>query len=171
MHPVIIVYTGEGKGKTSACVGQAVRARGHGMAVAFAQFMKRPHQAGEQRLLAELLGERFYAGGIGFLRRSEGFPAHRAAAQTTLAWAHAQVDSGCQVLVLDEAVYALGYGLLERSELEAVLDAARAAACHVVLSGRGAPSWLVARAHIVTEMLPLRHAYAEGVAAQAGVEF
>lgn len=171
MQPVILVYTGDGKGKTSACVGQAMRALGNGLRVAFAQFMKRPLQAGEQRFLAELLGPRFYAGGLGFLRRSEDFSAHCAAAQQTLSWAHTQVQSGCQMLILDEALYALGYGLVERAQLEGVLDAAQSAACHVVLSGRGAPSWLVARAHIVTEMQPLRHAYAEGVLAQAGVEF
>ncbi len=168
MHPVILVYTGEGKGKTSACVGQAVRALGHGMVVAFAQFMKRPGQAGEQRLLAELLGARFYAGGLGFLRRHEDFPRHRAAALTTLAWAQDQVAAGCQMLLLDEVLYALGYGLLERAELESLL--AEAAAIHVVLSGRGAPHWLVERAHIVTEMRALRHAYAAGLAAQPGIE-
>lgn len=168
MQPVILVYTGEGKGKTSACVGQAVRALGHGMRVAFAQFMKRPGQAGEQRMLAELLGPRFYAGGLGFLRRAEDFSRHRAAALATLAWAHDQVAAGCQMLILDEVLYALGYGLVEPPELEGLLDAARA--CHVVLSGRGAPHWLVERAAIVTAMQPVRHAFAEGLPAQPGIE-
>lgn len=68
---MILVYTGNGKGKTSACVGQAVRALGQNMTVAFGQFMKRDGQAGEQRMLAQWLGPRFLAGGEGFLRREE----------------------------------------------------------------------------------------------------
>ena len=81
---VILVYTGNGKGKTSACVGQAVRALGQNMTVAFGQFMKRDGQAGEQRMLAQWLGPRFLAGGEGFLRREEDRPAHRAAALRVL---------------------------------------------------------------------------------------
>jgi len=171
MPSLTVVYTGEGKGKTSACVGQAVRALGQGLKVAFAQFLKRPHQAGEQRMLADLLGPGFYAGGLGFLRRQENFAAHQAAAQKTLAWARAQLSAGCQMLILDEAIYALGYGLVDQAALESLLDDAARASCHVVLSGRGAPPWLVARAHIVSEIHALRHAYAEGIPAQAGIEF
>ena len=91
---VILVYTGNGKGKTCACVGQAVRALGRDMAVAFGQFMKRDGQAGEQRLLAQWLGPRFLAGGAGFLRREEERPAHRAAALRVLAWGRAPQPEG-----------------------------------------------------------------------------
>ena len=83
---MIIVYTGKGKGKTSACVGQAARALGQGLRVAFGQFMKRDGQAGEQKILRELLApSRFLAGGEGFFRREEDRPIHRAAARNALA--------------------------------------------------------------------------------------
>ena len=88
---MILVYTGDGKGKTSACTGQAVRAMGQGMTVAFGQFMKRDGQAGEQAMLAQWLGPRFLAGGCGFLRRDEDRPAHREAALQVLAWARRQM--------------------------------------------------------------------------------
>ena len=78
---MIIVYTGNGKGKTSACIGQAMRALGRDFAVGFGQFMKQPGCAGEQTVLARLLGDDFLAGGKGFLRREEDRPAHREAKQ------------------------------------------------------------------------------------------
>lgn len=71
---MIIVYTGNGKGKTSACIGQAMRALGRDFAVGFGQFMKQPGCAGEQTVLARLLGDDFLAGGKGFLRREEDRP-------------------------------------------------------------------------------------------------
>ena len=81
---MIIVYTGNGKGKTSACVGQALRARGQNFHVAFAQFMKSHGVAGEQRLLAEMLGDAYFCNGRGFYRgRAEEFAAHRAVVQET----------------------------------------------------------------------------------------
>ena len=87
-----LVYTGDGKGKTSACVGQTVRALGQNMTVAFGQFMKRDGQAGEQAMLAKLLDEHFLAGGLGFLRNDADRPAHRQAALRVLEWARAQLE-------------------------------------------------------------------------------
>ena len=81
---MILVYTGSGKGKTCACVGQTVRALGQGFDVAFAQFMKRDGQAGEQRMLSRWLGSRFLAGGAGFLRPGADRTPHREAALRVL---------------------------------------------------------------------------------------
>jgi cob(I)alamin adenosyltransferase len=81
---MILIYTGNGKGKTSACVGQALRALGQGLRVAFGQFMKKEGVGGEQLVLAQLLGEKFRAGGLGFLRVEEDRPKHREAALHTL---------------------------------------------------------------------------------------
>ncbi|MDL2272877.1 cob(I)yrinic acid a,c-diamide adenosyltransferase, partial [Desulfovibrio sp. OttesenSCG-928-I05] len=103
---MILVYTGNGKGKTSACVGQAVRALGQGFSVVFAQFMKRDGQAGEQAMLTQLLGASYRAGGKGFLTRPEQFPEHRAAALELLTWLNA-LSPLPDMLVLDEALYAL----------------------------------------------------------------
>ena len=152
---MIIVYTGNGKGKTSACIGQAMRALGRDFAVGFGQFMKQPGCAGEQTVLARLLGDDFLAGGKGFLRREEDRPAHREAA----------------LLVLDETLYALKAGILERSEVEELMDAARRTRCHLVLSGRDAPDWLVEVADLVTEMGEIKHPWRAGIKAAPGIEF
>lgn len=167
---MIIVYTGNGKGKTSACIGQAMRAHGRGLAVAFGQFMKRPDQAGEQRVCAALFGSLFKAAGPGFLRREEERPQHREAAGKLLAWAEGLLPE-IDMLVLDEALYALGKDLICRSELECLLNSAEAADTHVVLSGRGAPEWLCERAHMVTEMVERKHPFASGHKAAPGIEF
>ncbi|WP_165175005.1 cob(I)yrinic acid a,c-diamide adenosyltransferase [Desulfovibrio sp. ZJ369] len=167
---MLLIYTGHGKGKTSACVGQAVRAMGQGLTVAFGQFMKRDGQAGEQRMLAQWLGERFLAGGQGFLRREEERPAHRAAALRVLAWAREQLEAA-DMLILDEAIYALGAGILERKEVEGLLAEARAQNRHLVLSGRNAPDWLIRAADLVTEMGEIKHPWRAGVKAVRGIEF
>ncbi len=174
---MLLIYTGNGKGKTSACVGQAMRALGQGFIVAFGQFMKRDTRAGEQIMLGKLLGPAFYAGGAGFFRKESERDAHRAAAWEVLEWAFAQLRaplaSGAKgrMLVLDEALYAHAAGLIAEEELRALIAAARAAESHLVLSGRGLPGWLEQEADLVTEMLEQKHHAASGVAAQAGIEF
>lgn len=167
---MIMVYTGNGKGKTCACVGQAMRALGRGMAVAVGQFMKRDGQAGEQRMLAQCLGQRFLAGGEGFLRREEDRPAHRAAALRVLEWARARLPE-VEMLILDETLYALDAGILHREEVETLMASARAAHRHLVLSGRNAPDWLVREADLVTEMGEVKHPWRAGVKAAPGIEF
>ena len=167
---LILLYTGKGKGKTSACVGQCLRAHGQGMAVAFGQFMKRDHQAGEQAALHNLLGTRFLAGGIGFFRDEDERPRHCEAAQATLAWARKQVGA-VDMLVLDEACNALHYGFIDRQAVEELCQSCRTHNCHLVLSGRQAPDWLVDMADLVTRMDEVKHPFSQGVPAQRGIEF
>ncbi|MDR2820882.1 MAG: cob(I)yrinic acid a,c-diamide adenosyltransferase [Desulfovibrio sp.] len=167
---MVIIYTGDGKGKTSACVGQTARALGNGMNVAFAQFMKRDGQAGEQRMLAQWLGSYFLAAGQGFLRKEEERPKHRNAALHTLTWAREHLPP-VDMLVLDEALYALKSDLLTRDEMESLLVTARTSDKHVVLSGRNAPDWIIELADIVTEMNEIKHAWSLGVKASPGIEF
>ena len=170
MEIMILVYTGDGKGKTTACVGQTIRALGQNMVVAFGQFMKRGGQAGEQAMLARLLGDRFLAGGLGFLRNDADRPAHRQAALQVLAWAQAQLAE-VDMLVLDECLYALGSGIVERQELEQLVAAARAQGRHLVLSGRNAPDWLVEAADLVTSMTEIKHPWRTGIKAAPGIEY
>lgn len=169
-HTMILINTGNGKGKTTACVGLAIRALGQNLAVAFGQFMKRDEQAGEQAMLHSLLGERFHAKGKGFLTRPEQYPAHREVSQKLLQWAHDQL-SHVDMLVLDEALYALGSNLLLEEELRDLIADARAQNAHLVLSGRGCPDWLRDEADLVTEMTEIKHPYKHGVPAQKGIEF
>jgi cob(I)alamin adenosyltransferase len=167
---MLLIYTGNGKGKTSACVGQAIRALGQGLAVAFGQFMKRGDQAGEQTMLAELLGEDFLASGAGFYRGND-FDTHREKAAQLLRWADARVEGGVDMLILDETLYALHHGLLLEEEVRGLIQRCQDRGCHLVLSGRGAPTWMVELADIVSDITEVKHVYAEGGKARRGIEF
>jgi cob(I)alamin adenosyltransferase len=167
---MILIYTGNGKGKTSACVGQAIRAIGQGLRVAFAQFMKKEGAAGEQLVLYQLLGEKFRAGGRGFLRVEEDRSRHREAALNTLNWAFDMLPH-VDMLVLDEILYALGAGILLPEEVHGLTDKARHCGIHLVLSGRGLPEWLEAEADLITTMEEHKHPWQQGHAATRGIEF
>ncbi len=167
---MILIYTGNGKGKTTASVGQAIRAHGQGLSVAFGQFMKRPEQAGEQRVLADLLQERFVAGGLGFFRNEKDREKHRQAALDLLNWAETLLTS-VDMLVLDESLNAIRLGLLLPEEVKNLLEKARKTGTHLVLSGRGLPDWLEAEADLVTEMVEQKHPFNEGHQAMPGIEF
>ncbi len=167
---MILIYTGNGKGKTSACVGQAVRAMGQGLRVAFGQFMKRDNQAGEQDMLSTLLGESFLASGAGFYRDAD-FEVHREKATELLRWAGERLDQGVEMLILDEALYALNHGLLLEEEVRGLIQRCRDRQRHLVLSGRGAPAWAIELADIVSDITEVKHVYAQGEKARRGIEF
>lgn len=168
---MLILYTGPGKGKTSAAVGQTIRARGQKLRTAFGQFLKKNGEAGEQSLLAELLGENFLAGGVGFYRRKEEYPAHRKAGEAVLAWARERLERGLDLLVLDEALYALGLEIVTAQELRSLLDLAAKRSTHVVLTGRNPPEWLFNRADLVTTMEESKHPFQRGQGAARGIEY
>jgi len=164
------VYTGDGKGKTTAAVGQALRARGAGLAVVFVQFVKGGPESSELEPLraAGVRVERPAVARSGVLRGGVT-PEDRAAAAA--AWTAAQAalaDDACDLVVLDELHVALRHGLVE---LDEILDALAARPPHqeVVSTGRGAPEALLAAAGLVTEMTPVRHPY-PNVPARRGVE-
>ena len=165
---MIVIYAGTGKGKTCACVGQAVRALGAGLGVAFGQFMKRPDRAGEQRLLATLLGQNFFTAGAGFFRSPSQRPVQREKAVAVLDWARQREAA---MLVLDEVLLALERGLLDREEVMPFVEGRRGQDRHLVMSGPHIPDWLLSSADIVTEMLPLRHVHDLGFPPTCGIEF
>ncbi len=167
---MLLIYTGNGKGKTSACVGQAIRALGQGLRVAFAQCMKEDGKAGEQKMLRSLLGDLFYVGGKGFFRHEEERLLHREAAVSTLAWAQTRLPN-LDMLILDECLYALKADLLTQKELLEFIEKTVLCNTHVVLSGRGAPDWLLEKADLVTEMLEVKHPWRGGVGATLGIEY
>lgn len=175
---MIIIYTGDGKGKTCASVGQAIRAHGQGLRVAFCQFMKSDVHAGEQKVLAQLLGQGFHIGGCGFFRKEEDRSAHRAKALETLTWVQKQIPHS-DLIVLDEALYALRSSLLLCEEIEALIDLAqnqerpknKDTGVHLIFSGRDAPDWLMERAHTVSVIHEEKHAWKAGIKAMKGIEF
>lgn len=165
---MIIVYSGTGKGKSCACVGQAIRASGAGLKVAFGQFLKRSDVAGEQKILARLPNIDFCSSGLGFVRENADLEAHRAKAQALIAWAASrEVD----MLVLDEALNALAYGVIDREDLRPWLKAGGNRHFHFVLSGRKLPGWLAEIADTITELEEIKHQHRQGVQALPGVEF
>ncbi|MDE5832256.1 MAG: cob(I)yrinic acid a,c-diamide adenosyltransferase [Desulfovibrio sp.] len=165
---MILVYTGEGKGKTSACAGQAIRALGAGLSVVFAQFMKRDGVAGEQFILKRLLGDDFRAGGIGFFRDENSREKQTLSARLLLDWV---LEKRRDLVILDEFLRTLERRLLSREDIEPLLERKGDVAAHLVLSGARAPDWVRKTADLVTEMRAEKHYYRNGVAALPGLEF
>jgi cob(I)alamin adenosyltransferase len=168
---LLLVYTGHGKGKTTAALGLVFRALGRGLRVAVVQFIKGRWKTGE-RLFAETIpGLTFLAMGCGFTWESDDLSNDRSAARH--AWATAQeiIRAGEHaVVVLDELTYAIHYGFVPVEEVVATLRQ-RPPDVHVVVTGRNAPAELVAVADLVTEMRSLKHPFDRGMAAQPGIDY
>ena len=170
---LVLVFTGDGKGKTTAALGLALRTLGHGDAVAVVQFIKGGWQPGEAKAL-ELFGDAlaWHALGEGFTWETQDRERDRQLVQ--LAWERScfyLADEHRKLVVLDEVNVALKLGYLT---VEQVLEglALRPELTHVALTGRGAPPALLERADLVTEMKLVRHPFREqGVKAQRGIEF
>lgn len=169
---LVHVYTGEGKGKTTASVGLAVRAVGAGLRVAFVQFVKGGSESSELGVLRGL--------GVAVTRpgrRSSGLmkggptPEDRVAAAEAFEAAAAALGGEFDVVVLDEACVAAAAGLVDTAALVALLNGRGPGGVEVVLTGRGAPEELRACADYITEMRAVRHPYERGVSARNGVEY
>lgn len=166
------VYTGDGKGKTTAALGLALRAWGHGARVLVIQFMKGRINYGELEATRKLEGfdvEQY--GRETFVDRDEPAAEDVALAREALARARQVVaENAYDLVVLDEVNVAVDYGLVETKE---ILDlvAARPAEMELVLTGRNAPAAFVDAADLVSEVREVKHHYREGVAARKGIEF
>lgn len=174
---MIIVATGDGKGKTTAAIGQAVRAMGHGKRVFFAQFIKCDgYPSGEDVMLRAFGADKltFIKGGKGFVGICGDklpFSAHKAAAHETLSLAKKAAISGkYDLMVLDEVNVAVALKLLTVEDVFAFLDSVPAA-CDVMLTGRRADPKVIARADFVSECLEVKHPFHKNVKAKAGVEY
>ena len=171
----VIVYTGDGKGKTTAALGMAMRAIGRGWRVLMVQFMKGTWHYAEldaaKRLAPDL---EIVPMGIGFYRILDDHHSaeeHRAAALHALHFAREKMLSGeYDLLILDEVNNVLATGLLPLAAVMQLLDA-KPTDFHVVLTGRGAPQELIDRADLVTEMREIKHPYQKGILAQKGIDF
>jgi cob(I)alamin adenosyltransferase len=169
---LLIVHTGPGKGKSTAAFGLALRMLGHGRRVAVVQFIKGAWSTGERTVL-ERFGDQviWHSMGEGFTWETQDRARDVAACRR--AWERARellADPGLALLVLDELNIALRYDYLPLDEVLADL-AARREGLHVVVTGRNAKPALIEAADLVTEMMAVKHHFAAGVKAQAGVEF
>lgn len=169
---LVIVYTGKGKGKTTAALGMVVRAIGHGMKVGIVQFVKGAMQTGEQAVFARFPGQvEFIRAGQGFTWDTQDREADIAAARH--GWAEVKrmiADPGYDMVLADELNIVLRYDYLPVAEVLEVL-ATKPPMQHVVITGRNAPEALIAAADLVSEMTLVRHPFRDGVKAQAGIEF
>ncbi len=171
----MIVFTGDGKGKTAAALGMALRALGHGMKVRMIQFVKGTWRTGEATM-AQQLGPRFelLRMGKGFLsplRSKATMEEHAAAAQEAFRVSLETLKAGdWHLVILDEVLWAHSRGLLADNQIEELL-AARPRHVHLVMTGRGASPQVIEAADLVTEMRLVKHPYDQGVKAQRGVEF
>jgi cob(I)alamin adenosyltransferase len=172
---LVIVFTGDGKGKTSAALGIALRAFGHGMYVSMIQFIKSPSTTGET-LATDRLGQEIeiISAGKGFVTGPGNkfpFAEHRKAAEEALALARQRMRSGSwNILILDEINNAVQLGLID---IKTVLDLVKSkpSKLHLVLTGRNAHPDLIAVADMVTEMRVIKHPYDSGFPAQKGIDF
>ncbi|MGH9869682.1 MAG: cob(I)yrinic acid a,c-diamide adenosyltransferase [Candidatus Polarisedimenticolia bacterium] len=172
---LVVVNTGNGKGKTTAALGTAMRAVGHGHKVLMVQFVKGPWTSGEQLLAPRLApGFEFVKTGKGFFKiMGDRLPEeeHKEAARLGFEFAREKVLSGgYDLVILDEINNAIADGLLPVEPLLELIDA-KPAEMHLILTGRNAHPDVLKRAHLVTEMVEIKHPYREGILAQKGIDF
>ena len=172
---LVIVNTGNGKGKTTAALGTALRACGYGQKVLMIQFVKGPWKSGEQLAAGRLAPEfELVKTGKGFFKiMNDRLPEeeHKEAARLGLELAKEKVQSGAyDLIILDEINNAIADGLLPVESLLELLDV-RPETLHIIITGRNAHPKVIERAHLVTEMTEIKHPYAQGILAQKGIDF
>ena len=172
---LLVVYTGNGKGKTTASLGMVVRAVGYNWNVCIIQFVKGSWKYGELKGIKRLepnvelhlVGEGF----VGIIDDKKEFTEHQKAAEEGIAFAIEKIKSEkFQLVVLDELNIAADLGLIKKDDVLAVIDACSEKQ-HLVITGRNAPDYLVERADLVTEMKEIKHPYQQGILAQKGIDW
>lgn len=169
---LLIVHTGPGKGKTTAALGLALRALGHGMQVSIIQFVKGKRDTAERRILERFAPQiDIQALGEGFTWETQDRDKDREVAERAWTLAKQQLSSSKYgMIIFDELNILLRDQTLPLDEVLAAL-AARPPMTHVVVTGRGAPPELIEAADLVTEMTLVKHPFKQGIKAQAGIEF
>lgn len=167
---LLLVLTGNGKGKSSSAFGMVARSLGYGYKVGVAQFLKSRRDTGEEKFLGTQPNVQWQVLGDGFTWDTQNRDADIATAQR--GWQVAQGflrDETLHLVVLDELTYLLKYGYLDSAQVCADLSA-RPAMQHVVITGRAAPDCLLEIADTVSEIADIKHAYRAGIKAQPGID-
>ncbi len=169
---MVQVYTGNGKGKTTAALGVALRAVGHGLKVLVIQFMKGNRQYGEIDS-ARKLSPNLTIKPVGrdtFVSKSHPDPADVERAQEGFALAEKAMEGReYDVVILDEINMAIDYGLINLSDVLRLIDS-KPASVELILTGRGAKPEIIEKADLVTEMVERKHYYSKGISARKGIE-
>ncbi|MEI7368813.1 cob(I)yrinic acid a,c-diamide adenosyltransferase [Pectobacterium colocasium] len=167
---ILIVFTGNGKGKTTAAFGTVTRAIGHGLRAGVIQFIKGEWPNGEKNLLQQH-GVEFQVMATGFTWETQNRQTDTEAAQHV--WQHGKrmlADPQLDLVVLDELTYMLSYDYLDLSDIVTALKQ-RPAGQTVIITGRGCHRDLLEMADTVTEMRPVKHAFDNGIQAQQGIDW
>ena len=168
---LVIVNTGNGKGKTTAALGMLLRAWGHDMKVVMLQFVKSSTADWGEHRAAQRIGLEIVAGGAGFTRREENVAKNKSLAIELWNVAREKINSGTyDMVILDEFTYLLLYGWLPVQEAIDVFSR-RPEGVHVVITGRNAPQELIDFADMVVEITDVKHPLRKGIKAQPGIEF
>ena len=168
---LLLVLTGNGKGKSSSAFGMLARSVGHGLRCGVVQFIKGQWECGEQLLFGSHPQVEFYVMNTGFTWETQDREADIAAAEAT--WEHAEkllADDKIDVVLLDELTYMLTYGYLSPERVYAAL-ANRPASQHVIITGRSANAALIEMADTVSEVNDVKHAFNAGVRVQKGIDY
>lgn len=173
---LVLVYTGNGKGKTTAAIGLAVRAAGRGKRVLVIQFIKSPNRTYGENITFDKIGIEMYQTGIGFTWTKTP-EEHRVALKKAWAFTKEKVSSGSyDVVILDELNNALAISKFPVDDvlpLEEVIDfiQTRPEGMHLIITGRDAKEEIIDCSDLVTEMKEVKHYYKEGIQAVKGIEF
>jgi cob(I)alamin adenosyltransferase len=171
-----LIFTGSGKGKTTAALGHAMRAIGNGKKVLMVQFIKGPWKSGEDESV-KAFGAQFKIvktgkGFVGILGDKLPWMEHQKAALEGAEYAMQQLKTGkWGVLILDEIHVAIALKLLAQSHLNELVMAAKESGMDIIATGREAAEDQIALADLVTEMREIKHPYAAGIEAKKGVEY
>lgn len=169
---ITIVFTGNGKGKTTAALGVALRASGHNMKTLMIQFIKEKGASGEHNICPAILGNiTIYPFGAGFVFKGDDLRPHIEMAEQ--AWSFMEqtiAERKFDILILDELAMALNLGLLTIERVMGFL-AGKSNDLHVIITGRNAPRELIECADVVTEMTEIKHVYQKGVSAIKGLDY
>ncbi|MFP3896680.1 MAG: cob(I)yrinic acid a,c-diamide adenosyltransferase [Anaerolineales bacterium] len=169
---LVIVYTGKGKGKTTAALGTILRAWGQDMRPCMIQFIKSEKGKWGEVKAAGCLGLEWHTLGEGFTWESEDMEKDIGKAHEGWALAQKKIASGdYDLIVLDEFTYPLKYGWLDTRQVIEWLKHHKPPTLHLIITGRDAPTELLAFADLVTDMRKVKHPFDEGVRAQRGIEF
>lgn len=171
LDSIVIVYTGNGKGKTTAALGLAFRALGRGLKVAVVQFIKGTWRTGERDMANKTSGIEFHTMGLGFTWESKDLRQDAKAAQAAWEKARGLIAAGRHdVVILDEITYTLNLKWLRVTDVLAALKK-RPRHVNVVLTGRDAPRALINAANLVSEMRLVKHPFQKGHSAKPGIDF
>ncbi|WP_061221596.1 cob(I)yrinic acid a,c-diamide adenosyltransferase [Leptospira borgpetersenii] len=168
---LVIVHTGNGKGKTTAALGILFRALGRGLKCGVVQFLKGKWETGERMFARTIPGLDFHVMGSGFTWDSDDLDKDKAAAQSAWTVSRRMILKGnYNIIILDEITYAFHYGWLNTEDVIRIL-AKRPKNVHVVITGRNCPETLMNYADLVSVTEAKKHPYRDGIPAQQGIDF